>query len=157
MAAKPIRPTAIRGMIITTPERAKDFSKDPSIRIRYEAFGQGRVDIEYMPEAPIKATQRVLDLAGLKITDIAAIKSHNPFAVNDIAFSRATGVDVMERQQLRQLADLGPPAGPTRHPRHHRTDRGAGHPRRRPRPVPGLRRRRQLDGGDHRGERGVSP
>lgn len=101
------------GMIITTPERAKEFSKDPSIRIRFRAFGQGRVDLEYMPEAPIKATQRVLDLAGLKITDIAAIKSHNPFAVNDIAFSRATGVDVMSVNNYGSSLIWGHPQGPT--------------------------------------------
>ena len=39
------------------------------------------------------AAQKALDHAGAKISDMAAIKSHNPFAVNDIAFVRATGAD----------------------------------------------------------------
>jgi acetyl-CoA acetyltransferase len=44
-----------------------------------------------MPLAPIAAAKKVLANAGLKIGDMKAIKSHNPFAVNDIAFARETG------------------------------------------------------------------
>jgi acetyl-CoA acetyltransferase family protein len=101
------------GMIVTTPERARDLSKDPSIRVRIKGFGQGRVDIEYMPEAPIVATRKALEHAGVKITDIAAIKSHNPFAVNDIAFARATGVDVMGFNNYGCSLIWGHPQGPT--------------------------------------------
>jgi acetyl-CoA acetyltransferase len=46
-----------------------------------------------MPIAPIGAAKAALDHAGVKISDLAAIKSHNPFAVNDIAFLKETGAD----------------------------------------------------------------
>lgn len=101
------------GMIVTTPERALDLSSDRSIRIRLRGFGQHRVDLEYMPEAPIGASQKALDHAGVSIADIVAIKSHNPFAVNDIAFARATGVDVMGMNNYGCSLIWGHPQGPT--------------------------------------------
>lgn len=101
------------GMILTTPERARDLSTDPSIRVTLRGFGQGRVDIKYMPEAPIAATKKALDHAGVKIGDIAAIKSHNPFAVNDLAFAKAVGVDVMSINNFGCSLIWGHPQGPT--------------------------------------------
>jgi acetyl-CoA acetyltransferase len=83
----------VGGMIVTTAEKARELSKDPSIRVRFKGFGQHRVDLAYMPEAPIFSAQKALEHAGVGLKDIAAIKSHNPFAVNDIAFMRATGAD----------------------------------------------------------------
>ena len=79
------------GMIVTTAERAREFASDPNIRVRLLGFGQARADKGYMPEAPVSSSARALDNAGLSIADIDAVKSHNPFAVNDIVFSRATG------------------------------------------------------------------
>jgi acetyl-CoA acetyltransferase len=81
------------GMILTTPERAREFATDPSIRVRLKGFAQARVDLEMMPLAPIAAAKQALDGAGLRYADLAAIKSHNPFAVNDIAFLRETDAD----------------------------------------------------------------
>jgi acetyl-CoA acetyltransferase len=79
------------GMIVTTPARAKEMSRDPNIRVRLLGFGQSRTDRGYMPQAPVEAARRALDNAGLAIGDIDAVKAHNPFAVNDIVFSRETG------------------------------------------------------------------
>jgi acetyl-CoA acetyltransferase len=80
-------------MVVTTPERAAELSTDPSIRVRIRGFGQARVELAHMYAAPIASTAKALDLAGLKISDLSAIKSHNPFAVNDIAFLKETGAD----------------------------------------------------------------
>jgi acetyl-CoA acetyltransferase len=101
------------GAILTTPERARELSADASIRVRLKGFGQARVDLEYMPEAPIHAAQRALDHAGVALKDIKAIKSHNPFAVNDIAFARATGADVMTMNNYGCSLIWGHPQGPT--------------------------------------------
>lgn len=101
------------GVILTTPERAQELSSDASIRVRLRGFGQARADLAYMPEAPIAATQKALDHAGVKLSDIAAIKSHNPFAVNDIAFARATGADVMAMNNYGCSLIWGHPQGPT--------------------------------------------
>jgi acetyl-CoA acetyltransferase family protein len=101
------------GIILTTPDKAREMSSDPSIRVRIRGAGQARVDIEYMPEAPIGASQKALDHAGLKLSDIKAIKSHNPFAVNDIAFARATGFDLMSMNNYGCSLIWGHPQGPT--------------------------------------------
>jgi acetyl-CoA acetyltransferase len=79
---------------LATPERARELSKDPKIRVRLHGFGQSRAALAYMPEAPAPAAQRALAQAGLTIDRLHAIKTHNPFALNDILFSRTTGVDI---------------------------------------------------------------
>jgi acetyl-CoA acetyltransferase len=79
------------GLIVTTPEEATLFSKDPHVRVRIRAFGQWRAELGYMPEAPVGATRRALQQAGVDIKQVKAVKSHNPFAVNDIVFARETG------------------------------------------------------------------
>ena len=86
-------------IVLATPERAKALSRNPKIRVRLHGFGQSRAALAHMPEAPIPAAQRALAQAGKKIGEMKAIKTHNPFAVNDILFSRATGVapDTMNR------------------------------------------------------------
>ena len=101
------------GLILTHPDRAKELSKDPSIKVTLRGFGQARADLEYMPEAPIAASQRALDHAGVKIGDLAAIKSHNPFAVNDLAFAKAMGIDVMGMNNYGCSLIWGHPQGPT--------------------------------------------
>jgi acetyl-CoA acetyltransferase len=54
-----------------------------------------------------------LDIAGLKVNDMKAVKTHNPFAVNDIAFSRRTGYDVMKMNNYGSSLIYGHPQGPT--------------------------------------------
>lgn len=81
-------------IVLASAERAKELSRDPKIRIRLRGFGQSRAALAYMPEAPIPAAQRALAQAGLAIGKMDAIKTHNPFALNDILFSRSTGVDI---------------------------------------------------------------
>jgi len=81
-------------LIVATPERARELSRDPKIRIHLRGFGAARAALAYMPEAPIPAAQRALDDAGLTIDRVNAIKTHNPFALNDVLFSRQMGVDL---------------------------------------------------------------
>ena len=100
-------------MIVTTPERAKALASDSSIRVRVLAFGQARTELGYMPEAPIHASRRALKFADIQISDIKAVKSHNPFAVNDIAFSRATGFPLDRMNNYGSSLIWGHPQGPT--------------------------------------------
>lgn len=100
-------------MILTTPEKARDLSRNNQVRIRFRAFGQGRVDLAQMPLAPIAATRRVLANANLKITDMTVIKSHNPFAVNDLAFVRETGYSIDQMNNYGCSLIWGHPQGAT--------------------------------------------
>jgi acetyl-CoA acetyltransferase len=81
-------------IVLASAERARELSRDAKIRIRLRGFGQARAALAFMPEATIPAAERALAQAGLSIDRVSAIKTHNPFAVNDILFARATGVDV---------------------------------------------------------------
>jgi acetyl-CoA C-acetyltransferase len=82
------------GIVLATSERVRELSRDPKIRIRLLGFGQARAALAYMPEAPVPAAKRALEQAGLALSDMKAIKTHNPFAVNDTLFSRLTEIDV---------------------------------------------------------------
>jgi len=81
------------GIIVTTRERARELATDKSIAVRLRGFGLARVELAFMPEAPLPAAQRALAQAGCSWKDLAAVKTHNPFAVNDVFFSRQTGID----------------------------------------------------------------
>lgn len=100
-------------VVVSTKERAAEFSRDAAITIELVSTGMGREDVAHMPAAPIAAARRALDLAGLKIGDMAAIKSHNPFAVNDIAFARAFGIDWRQMNNYGSSLIWGHPQGPT--------------------------------------------
>ena len=81
-------------IVVTTPDKARELSAEPKIAVRLHGFGLARTELAYMPEAMIPAARRALDQAGRSIADLAAIKTHNPFAVNDIVFARETGADL---------------------------------------------------------------
>jgi acetyl-CoA acetyltransferase len=81
-------------IVLAVPQRARELSRDPKIRIQLLGFGQSRAELAYMPEAPIPAAKRALEQANVQVRDLRAIKTHNPFAVNDILFSRTTGVGI---------------------------------------------------------------
>ena len=82
-------------MVVTSRDRALSLSRDPSVEICVKGFGTARVEKAFMPYAPVPAAQHALDDADISLAKIDAVKTHNPFAVNDIVFSRETGRDVM--------------------------------------------------------------
>ena len=79
---------------VTTAERARELATDPKIAVRLHGFGQARAELAYMPEAVAPAADRALAQAGRSAGQMDAIKTHNPFAVNDLLFAKETGVDV---------------------------------------------------------------
>ena len=101
------------GLVMTSADRAKEISRDPNIRVRLRGFGQGRADMAFMPEAPVQAARNALRHAGVGIGDIKAIKSHNPFAINDIVFARETGADIHSMNNYGCSLIWGHPQGPT--------------------------------------------
>jgi acetyl-CoA acetyltransferase family protein len=101
------------GFIVTTQDKAKALSKDPNIEIQIIAYGFSRVKPGYMAAAPVPATQMALEDAGLKITDMKAIKTHNPFIVNDINFAQKFDIDVMNMNNYGSSLVYGHPQAPT--------------------------------------------
>jgi len=100
------------GMVVTTPSRAAELSRDRKVGIRLVSFGQARVMPAFMPAAPAPAARRALDAAGLKATDLAAIKTHNPFIVNDLVMARELGIDARKMNRFGCSLVWGHPQAP---------------------------------------------
>jgi acetyl-CoA acetyltransferase len=79
-------------IVVTTRERARELATDPRIAVRLRGFGLARAALAHMPESTVPAAQRALDQAGRGVGQMDAIKTHNPFAVNDLYFAKQTGV-----------------------------------------------------------------
>jgi acetyl-CoA acetyltransferase family protein len=101
------------GIIVTTKDKAKELSTDPKTEIQIISYGFARVKPMFMPSAPAPAAEMALANAGLKIGDVKAVKTHNPFAVNDIAFARRTGYELMKMNNYGSSLIYGHPQGPT--------------------------------------------
>ncbi|MGE3989466.1 thiolase family protein [Pseudorhodoplanes sp.] len=101
------------GMVVTNKNRALEFTKEPGIEIRIVGFGQARERLAYMPAAPVKAAKNALEFASMSIDKVDVFKSHNPFVVNDIVFSRETGIDVKKMNNFGCSLIFGHPQGPT--------------------------------------------
>jgi acetyl-CoA acetyltransferase len=101
------------GLIVTGREQARQLSRDPAVEVRLLAFAEGRARPGYMPEANAPAVRRVLDRAGLKLGEIKAVKTHNPFAVNDCCLSRQLGIPVEAMNNYGSSLIWGHPQAPT--------------------------------------------
>ena len=100
------------GIVLATPEGARELSRDPNVRIRLLGFGQARAALAHMPEAPVPAARRALEQAGIRLSELKAIKTHNPFALNDILFSRLTGVELAAMNRYGSSLVWGHPQAP---------------------------------------------
>ena len=100
------------GIVVATPERAAELSSRPEIAVRLLGCGQARVALARMPEATIPAARRALERAGLAIRNVDAIKTHNPFALNDLVFARETGVDAARMNNYGSSLVWGHPQAP---------------------------------------------
>jgi acetyl-CoA acetyltransferase len=101
------------GMVVTGRNRASEMSRDPSIEIQLLAFGQGRARRGFMPEANLPAASRAMEVAEVEVGDLVAIKSHNPFAVNDICLSTGLGIPLEKMNNYGCSLIWGHPQGPT--------------------------------------------
>ncbi len=101
------------GMIVTSKEKAIELSRDKNVVIRVVAYGQGRADKGMMAMANVPATKQALKRAGIRMEDIGAIKTHNPFAVNDVYFAQEMGVNISEMNRYGSSLVWGHPQAPT--------------------------------------------
>jgi acetyl-CoA acetyltransferase len=103
------------GIIITTREKARELSREPKIEIQLLSYGEARAKKGYMAQAIIPAARQALARAGISIKDVQVIKTHNPFAVNDIYFCREMGVKPEAMNNYGSSLIWGHPQGPTGH------------------------------------------
>jgi len=100
-------------LLVTTPGKARELSARPEIAIRLVAKAEARTQPSLMPEAPGLAVQKLLDRTGLTMDQIAVAKNHNPFAVNDVVFTKQTGYDWRKLNRTGCSLVWGHPQGPT--------------------------------------------
>jgi acetyl-CoA C-acetyltransferase len=100
------------GFILTSPGVARERGPGGPLA-RIISTGFARVAPGTMPKAPVPAAAAALAAAGLGYGDMHAIKTHNPFAVNDLWFARETGVDPEGMNAYGCSLVYGHPQGPT--------------------------------------------
>jgi len=100
-------------LLVTTPEKARELSPRPEIVIQFVAKAEFRTHPALMPEAPTLAVQKLLDRTGFTMADIAVVKSHNPFAINDAIFAKVMEHDWRKVNNTGCSLVWGHPQGPT--------------------------------------------
>ncbi|MBF0524837.1 MAG: thiolase family protein [Deltaproteobacteria bacterium] len=101
------------GFIVTTKEKAQELSKDKNITVKLLSYGYARAKKGFMAAAVVPAAQMALDVAGLKVADLKAVKTHNPFAVNDVYMNKMMKIDDKIVNNYGSSLVFGHPQGPT--------------------------------------------
>ncbi|MEI6508643.1 MAG: hypothetical protein WCO54_09150 [Bacteroidota bacterium] len=100
-------------LLVASKQKAKELSSKPEIEISFVAKTEVRVNPSCMPEAPALAVQKLFKQTGLSMKDIAVVKDHNPFAVNDAVFSKVMNYDWKKMNNTGSPLVWGHPQGPT--------------------------------------------
>jgi acetyl-CoA acetyltransferase len=101
------------GLVVCGEEQAARLSGDGNPTIRLLSFGEARVEPAMMPKAVVPAARDALRRAEIEIGDCAVIKTHNPFAVNDVIFCREFGLEPERVNRFGSPLIWGHPQAPT--------------------------------------------
>jgi acetyl-CoA acetyltransferase len=100
-------------IIVTTREKAKELSADPEVEIQVLSYGYGRAKKGFMAMATLPAARMALEKAGITADQIKTVKTHNPFAGNDIYLAKGLGLDVNAMNNYGSTIVYGHPQAPT--------------------------------------------
>ncbi|NVO01110.1 MAG: thiolase family protein [Bacteroidetes bacterium] len=100
-------------LLVSSIEKAKELSTRPEINIEFIAKVDIRTGPGLMPEAPGMAVKKLLDRTGLTLNDMAVVKNHNPFAVNDAIFAKTMNYDWAKMNNTGCSLVWGHPQAPT--------------------------------------------
>lgn len=98
---------------VTTREKARELSEDSNIEIQIVSYGYSRAKKGYMAMAVVPAVQMALEKAGIGINDVKAIKTHNPFAANDLFMAKQLDIEVNSFNNYGCSMVFGHPVSPT--------------------------------------------
>jgi acetyl-CoA acetyltransferase len=101
------------GVIVTTREKAKELSADAGVEIQMISYGYNRTKKAHMAMAVVPAAKMALEKAGISIDDVKAIKTHNPFAGNDVYMADQMNIDVNGFNNYGCSLIYGHPQAPT--------------------------------------------
>lgn len=100
-------------LVVTTRDKARELSADPGMEIQVVSYGFSRAKKGYMAMAVVPAVKMALEKASLSIKDVKTIKTHNPFAVNDVYLAKEMGIDWKGFNNYGCSMIFGHPQGPT--------------------------------------------
>lgn len=101
------------GMIITTREKAAELSDDKGVSIQLLSYGYARTKKAYLAAAVPPCAEMALQNAGIEVKDLGAVKTHNPFTVNDVVMRKLMGIDEKIFNNYGSSLIFGHPQGPT--------------------------------------------
>ena len=101
------------GIIVSTKEKAEQLRKRDDVEVRIVSYGDHKTKKGYMAMAIVPAAKKALENAGISIEDVSVIKTHNPFAVNDVYFSNEMDVDWKAMNNYGSSLIFGHPQAPT--------------------------------------------
>jgi acetyl-CoA acetyltransferase len=101
------------GVSVTTREKARELSADPKVEIRVVSYGFSRTKKGFMAAAVAPSAKAALDDAGIKASDVGVIKTHNPFASNDLVMAKEMGLSANGMNNYGSSLIFGHPQGPT--------------------------------------------
>jgi acetyl-CoA acetyltransferase len=100
------------GLIVCSKARAQQLARDPKTLVRLVAYGEARVEKGLMPMAAVPAARAALERAGIDFKACAAVKVHDPFALNDVYFCRETGLSMEAVNRFGSSLVYGHPQAP---------------------------------------------
>ncbi|MBI5058892.1 hypothetical protein HZB60_03790 [candidate division KSB1 bacterium] len=100
-------------LLVTDKQQARKLSTRPEIDITFVGKQEVRTSPGMMPESPGMAVVELLKRTGLKMSDMAVVKNHNPFAVNDALFAKMLEYDWRNMNKTGSSLVWGHPQGPT--------------------------------------------
>jgi acetyl-CoA acetyltransferase len=100
-------------VIVTTREKAKELSADPGVEIQILSYGYARAKKGFMAMATAPAARMALDRAGITAGQVKTVKTHNPFAANDIYLAKELGLDINAMNNYGSTIVYGHPQAPT--------------------------------------------
>jgi acetyl-CoA C-acetyltransferase len=96
-------------LVVMTREKAVDMGLNPLATIR--AYSTGGVEPQYVMEAPIPTTRKLLEKTGLTIDDMDLIEHNEAFAPASIVVSRELGIDPSKFNVKGGAVAMGHPIG----------------------------------------------
>lgn len=101
------------GLIVCTKDKAAELSTDKNVTIQLLSYGYARAEKAHMAAAVTPAAEMALANAGVKVADLAAVKTHNPFSVNDVVMGKQMGIPDDIFNNYGSSLVFGHPQGPT--------------------------------------------
>jgi acetyl-CoA acetyltransferase len=100
-------------LLVASKAKARELSTRPEIDIQFVAKTEVRTMPVLMPEAPALAVEKLLKRTGFTMKDMAVVKNHNPFALNDVIFAKRLDFDWHHMNKTGCSLVWGHPQGPT--------------------------------------------